>query len=116
MRNSGDAHGETSINRHRLASDVVVCNEREHEVGDLIGSALAMERDSVIQVKLALLFIHGFVEVGADHAWGDAVHADVVIGELAGKSAGELRKGALGDLVGNVGDDASNTCGGRDQD
>jgi hypothetical protein len=74
-----------------------------------------MQGDALFEVQLALLGRHLFVELRADDAGGDAVHADVVAGQFAGDGAGHLRESAFHGLVGDAAEDAEFSGGGRNQ-
>ncbi len=75
-----------------------------------------MERNPLLQVDPALLVRHGGVELGADDSRSGAVDANVIIRKLPGQRARELRNGAFGHLIRDVGDNAANPSGGGDQD
>ena len=75
-----------------------------------------MEGNALFEINTTLFGRHGGVEISANHAGRDAVHADVVVGEFASEGAGEVRNGAFDHLVSDVGDDTANAGGGGDED
>src|SRR4029079_6276275 len=97
-----------------FASDVVVGDKERDDVGDLLGRAFAMERNAMLEIQLFAFGRHVGVKAGANDAGGDAVDADVVVGQIAGERASELRNCAFGRSIGNGSRYAEDACGGRD--
>ena len=66
-----------------------------------------MEGDAVLEIVLFDRGGHVVVEGGADDAGGDAVDADVVVGQFVRQATGEVGECALDGLVGEVGADGA---------
>lgn len=66
-----------------------------------------MQGNAFLQIEPALFLGHGFVEIRPNDARCDTIDPHIVVGEFAGKGAGQLREGSLDDLIGDIGDDAA---------
>jgi len=61
-----------------------------------------MQGDALFQIQFLLLLAHRGVETGPDHAWSDAIDADIVIGAFARQSPGEMRNRTFDHLVRDI--------------
>src|SRR4030095_12038075 len=95
-RRSRNPAGQPTVDDDRFAGDVVVRDKQRDDLGNLLGGAFAVERDTVLEVQLFAFGCHVGVETRADDAWSNAVDANVVIGQISCKRTSKLRYRALG--------------------
>ena len=87
-------HRQPAVDGDGFAGDVVVGDHFADEGGDLLAVPSRCRGMRLSRLFLRMLG-HGGVERGADHAGGDDVDADVVVGKVAGHGAGHLREAPL---------------------
>ncbi|MCG3777557.1 MAG: hypothetical protein JW388_0251 [Nitrospira sp.] len=75
-----------------------------------------MKRNALFEIQLFLFGAHLLVEIGANDSGGDAVDANIVLGQFARESTSDLRHGAFGGLIGNVRRQRADSGGRRNGD
>jgi len=92
-------HTHAAVDHKILAGDEVILQQRLNQAGDLVGLALAAQRNAVAKVCCNLLRSQMTLKGCADNTGRNAIHANVLAGELASQGPGKLRQSALCDPV-----------------
>jgi hypothetical protein len=111
-----DLHRHSAIDDYRFASDKVVGHQHPYCVRNVFRSALAMEWNPHRKIVGLGFGTHRVVKARANDARGDTIHANIVIGLIPRKAAGELEHGPFDNSVCNVTGNTANTGNRGDKD